>query len=158
MHLSITTRPKRIRNHCTGFAAKQYWEQKGRIGNAVASEISWESTGCALKETNVERRRFITKHSTGWCGVNKNLERWKLDNINYCPRCFKSNETAKHVWMCQSTSARKVWQQGLDNLEVWMKREKPVQKSPQFLFRDYEVGRRPTAPLLFADLDIQDYG
>ena len=71
-----------IRQHCNGIAAMQYWADKGSIGTVETEEVEWESLGIAMHETESERRRWITKHTTGWCGVNKNMVRWKFEEVH----------------------------------------------------------------------------
>jgi hypothetical protein len=114
-----------IRNHCVGTAAKVYWANKqGGIGEVSPDEVDWDSLGIAMQETDSERRRWITKHTTGWCGVNKNMVRWKFAVIHNCPRCGRPQEDASHVWTCPSQSARKVWEAAEKDLPKWMKRHK----------------------------------
>lgn len=73
-----------------------------------------------MREVDTERRRWITKHATGWCAVNRNTLRWKMDTVDTCPRCLKKNETAQHVWSCKSESARAIWEKAETDLEEWM--------------------------------------
>ena len=117
-----------IRDHCTGTAAKAYWKNKGSIGTASTDEVDWYSTGIALHETPTERRRWITKHTTGWCGVNRNMVRWEMADVHACPRCGKEQETAPHVWVCPSESARKVWETAEVDMGKWLAR---LKTSPQ---------------------------
>jgi hypothetical protein len=118
-----------IRNHCTGTAAKEYWAtKKGGIGDVSPEVVEWDSIGTAMQETDSERRRWITKHTTGWCGVNKNMVRWKFADVHNCPRCGKANEDASHVWTCPSQLARKVWEDAEQDLTKWMKK---YQTNPQ---------------------------
>jgi hypothetical protein len=140
-----------IRDYCTGTPAKDYWKKKGSIGTATSAEVDWYSTGVALHETPTERRRWITKHTTGWCGVNRNMVRWKLDIIHSCPRCGKDQEDASHVWMCPSTSARTVWEKAEKDMVKWMKKHKTcpqVSRALRSRIRSWRANTRPD-PLSF---------
>jgi hypothetical protein len=75
----------RIREDCTGKAAQEYWKAKGKLGTAECQEVDWADLGTAMQEQDVERRRTITKQTTGWCGVNKNMVKWKFETIHACP-------------------------------------------------------------------------
>ena len=108
-----------VREHCNGTAARQYWMEKEKIGQCSHSEVAWSCTGTAMQEIDSERRRWITKHSTGWCAVNRNTLRWKMDTVDTCSRCKAPNETAPHVWTCKSTTARAIWEKAELDLEGW---------------------------------------
>ena len=114
----------RIREQCTAPAAHAYWKAKGKLGSVEALVVDWDVLGIAMKEQDVERRRWISKHTTGWCGVNKNLVKWKFESIDACPRCGQPQETAQHVWKCPAESARTIWEEKEKELVGWMKRRK----------------------------------
>jgi ribosomal protein S14 len=114
----------RIREHCTGKAAQEYWKEKGKLGTAECNEVDWESLGMAMQEQDSEKRRTITKQTTGWCGVNKNMVRWNFETVHECPRCGHPQEIAKHVWLCSAESARSIWEDKEKALIGWMKRRK----------------------------------
>lgn len=61
----------------------------------------------------------MTKHSSGWCGVNKNLVRWKLATDDRCPRCKEPQETTTHVWTCQAVEANALWEIEMNNIQEW---------------------------------------
>jgi hypothetical protein len=138
-----------LRYHCTSRNAVNYWFQSGKIGSALPEEITWASTGEAMKESTLERRKFVTKHSSGWCAVNKNTTRWNMDVDNSCPRCGQQSETALHVWRCTAPSAQKVWKEHLEKLERWMDRKKTCPAIKEIIIsrlRSWKSGSRP-API-----------
>ena len=108
-----------VREHCTGTAAREYWQRKEKIGNCPIQDVAWPCTGTAMQEMDAERRRWLTKHATGWCAVNRNTLRWKMDTVDTCPRCKRPNKTAPHVWTCKSESARAIWELAEVDLSVW---------------------------------------
>ena len=77
-----------------------------------------------MSELDTEKRRWMTKHSTGWCAVNRNMVRWKFDTFAACPRCGHKEETPLHVWRCQGSSAREIWDDKEKGLVKWMARRK----------------------------------
>ena len=114
----------RIREHCTATAAHAYWKKKGRLGTAESGDVDWDVLGTAMQEQDTDKRRWITKHATGWCGVNKNMVRWNFETVDACPRCGKQQEDAKHVWQCPAESARQIWEKKEKEIAGWMKRRK----------------------------------
>jgi hypothetical protein len=114
----------RIREHCNATEAHAYWKKKGRLGTAEPDDVDWEVLGIAMQEKDTEKRRWLTKHATGWCGVNRNMVRWKFETVHACPRCGKAQEDARHVWQCPSESARQIWELKEKEIAGWMKRRK----------------------------------
>jgi hypothetical protein len=135
-----------IRYHCTSENAKDYWFNTGRIGSALPEDVTWSSAGAAMKEISLERRKFVTKHSSGWCAVNKNTIRWNMDVDDSCPRCGQQSETAAHVWRCTAPSAQLVWKEHLEKLEKWMTRKKTCPAIKEVIIsrlRSWKSGSKP---------------
>ena len=109
-----------IRKHCNAARSKDYWVNKGKLGTVTWDEVDWEALGLVMGNLDTEKRRWMTKHSTGWCAVNRNMVRWKFDTFAACPRCGKAEETPLHVWRCQSSTARKIWEEKELELVRWM--------------------------------------
>ena len=96
-----------LRYHCTQQRAKDYWFDKRCIGTVSYEEVSWDCIGEAMCEVKSSRRKFVTKHSSGWCAVNKNTTKWNMDIDDSCPRCGQQFESAGHVWRCTAPTAQK---------------------------------------------------
>ena len=71
-----------------------------------------------------DKRRWMTKHTTGWCPVNKNMVRWKFDTFQACSRCGQRIETPLHVWRCQGPTANAIWEDKEKELVKWMAKNK----------------------------------
>ena len=113
-----------IRERCTASKAHLYWSNKGKLGTATSEEVDWEVLGVVMGNLDSEKRRWMTKHSTGWCAVNRNMVRWKFNTFKACPRCGNTEETPMHVWKCQCSTARKMWEEKETELVQWMARNK----------------------------------
>ena len=113
-----------IREKCTTDQAKTYWVNKGKLGSATSDEVDWEALGEAMGDQDSDKRRWMTKHSTGWCAVNRNMVRWKFDTFQACPRCSQPTETPLHVWRCQGPTAREIWEEKERELVKWMARNR----------------------------------
>ena len=83
---------------------EEYWIKKKKFPNHQTSNIHWEAIGKAMKEAPLERRRFITKHAAGMCGVGKFMKLWGERETDTCPRCG-AMENASHVWICPQLQA-----------------------------------------------------
>ena len=77
-----------------------------------------------MKESSLYKRHFISKHSTGHCGVGKMMKRWGFRTDDSCPRCKSSNESAPHVILCPHPSATKLWLEQVESLKTWMRAQK----------------------------------
>jgi hypothetical protein len=105
--------PQSIRKHCATKDIKVYWEKKNKNQFAHIDKDCLDQT---MAELPPHRRRWVTKHCTGLCGVNKQMHRWKLSPNAECPRCG-AEETAKHVWECRGSDADKQWQSSMKALK-----------------------------------------
>jgi hypothetical protein len=113
-----------IRERCTATRAREYWSNKGKLGTIPSEEVDWDVLGVVMSELDTEKRRWMTKHSTGWCAVNRNMVRWKFDTFAACPRCGTKEETPMHVWRCQGSTAQKIWDKNETELVKWMAKNK----------------------------------
>jgi hypothetical protein len=64
-----------------------YWIEKGRFQPADVNKIDFKTAGAALQREQPHTRRWVTKLSSGYCGVNKWMFRWKKRESSKCPRC-----------------------------------------------------------------------
>jgi hypothetical protein len=108
-----------IYNMVHGDCAYQYWEGKDKVVPEVLDMVDWEAIGEAMSSSTLTRQHFVSKHTTGICGVGKNMKRWKKWPTDNGPRCGVE-ETAPHVWLCKGENACNVWQASLNNLKIWM--------------------------------------
>ncbi len=100
--------------------AKQYSLSKDCISTEDFEQVNWEAIDKAMKESQRMRRVFVSKQSSGMCGVGKFMVGWRERESPDCPRCGKFFEDAPHVWVCSGLDADKVWDTSLTRLEEWM--------------------------------------
>ena len=101
--------------------ARNYWIKRGRLTTDNVSRVDWEGAGAAMKASSLARRKFIMKHSTGFCGVGKWLVRCKQADSDACPICSQP-EDVEHVWRCQGDGVQTVWEDGTRKLSDWVER------------------------------------
>ena len=116
---TVTNTVHMLREHCLNPAALEYWQKTGALGTAEPEDVDWECLGRALKEMDPYRRRFVSKHSTGWCGVGVNLQRWQNDPDDKCPCCGQPAEDAEHVWRCSAGPVLEKWDELMVDLQQW---------------------------------------
>ena len=107
-----------LANHCSGGPLLEYWTRKRFRTDPL--QLDWDATHRALKAVSVSRRHWVIKHSSGFCGVNKWMHRWRKRASAACPRCNDPNETAAHVWTCRTTETDKMWKRRMENLYIWL--------------------------------------
>lgn len=96
---------------------KRYWSRKGKLPSEKFHNVGWHAIGKAMIEVPIKRRYRISKHASGVCGVNAIRHLWKEIDSPNCPRCGLI-ETARHVWMCQHSDAKIIWQMAIMNLKT----------------------------------------
>jgi hypothetical protein len=122
-----------LRFHCLAPPAFAYWTEHDKLGSGSALAVHWQALGLAMREMDHYRRRFVTKHSSGWCGVGTKLKLWKFEDSDLCPRCSAPAETALHVWVCPDESTSTLWRKKISTLGAAGPDTEPL--APDF--RDY---------------------
>jgi hypothetical protein len=93
----------------------------GKFGHGTYSDIDWRPRA-AMAKVAISRRHWVTKHSSGVCGV-KMMLLWKKRATALCPRCLLEVERC-YSWQCQDPRALNVWTQAIANLETWMQKQR----------------------------------
>jgi hypothetical protein len=99
--------------------AKEYWCKKDVLPMDTIDTVHWEAIHLAMTESKRSRRVFVSKHTSGMCGVGKFMERWKLRQSSACPMCGEHKD-APHIWKCKGVGMREIWEKALSLLERWM--------------------------------------
>ena len=103
-----------------------YWTKQSSnpISPSTTGHIDWKAIGTAMKESSLYKRHFVSKHSTGHCGVGTMMKRWGFRTDDSCPRCKSVDESALHVILCPHTSVSKLWLEQIEALKTWMNAQK----------------------------------
>jgi hypothetical protein len=99
-----------------------YWISKGRFAPEEVNNIEFKTAGAALKREQPNMRRWVTKLSSGYCGVNKWMFRWKQRDSEACPQCQHPLEDVQHMWLCQGKESPQHWVTALTTLELELRR------------------------------------
>jgi hypothetical protein len=81
------------------------WIEKERLPANELPHVDYITTAQALQSVEPTVRRWVTKHTSGFCGVNMWMHRWKWRDSAKCPRCDEPIEDANHVWLCQGVDS-----------------------------------------------------
>ena len=115
-----------IADHIEGSKLCDYWESKGRFGDSSSEQVHWDAVATAMAAEGRSRRQWVVKHSSGFCGTGKMMQRWKLQESAKCPRCEEGVEDARHVWVCKGDGVENVWNEAIKKLRQWMLRQKTL--------------------------------
>jgi hypothetical protein len=90
-----------------------------RFPACYARRIDWDVCSAALQRMPLGRRRWVSKHTSGFCSVGTKMVKWKEQPTSDCPRCgFVEN--ARHVWLCQEPAVFFVWALLMSSFSLWM--------------------------------------
>jgi hypothetical protein len=79
-----------------------YWHRKSSLTPELITSINWEACDVAMGSLPFDKKRWLLKHATSWCGVGRRaLIRCNQDHDD-CPRCGES-ESTRHVVECKGT-------------------------------------------------------
>ena len=59
-----------VTDHIRGDICRGYWDSKNRFGAGSSASVNWDATQQAMLDVKRSRRHWVTKHTTGYCGVN----------------------------------------------------------------------------------------
>jgi hypothetical protein len=96
---------------------QSFWMEKSRLPMSELDHVDYSTAGYALKQTSLRERREVTKHTSGYCAVNKWMFRWKKRQSSQCPRCDELVEDSTHVWHCKGHESTKRWEDHLQALQ-----------------------------------------
>jgi hypothetical protein len=94
-------------------SADEYWKNK------TSADIDWTVTAKVMAKLPKPRRKWISKHVSGFCACGTMMVRMKARESDTCPLCDQP-ETAEHIWKCLSSSSSEIWTEGLERLRKWM--------------------------------------
>ena len=112
-----------IRDSISTTKIRKYWINTPQLSTKEL-EVDWTLKHMSHSNTSKGINRWLAKHNTGFCGVGKQLHRYKFQTHSDCPRCGTTDETTDHVLQCKETSACELWDNEVRSLQLWMKKEK----------------------------------
>jgi hypothetical protein len=124
---SVTIHQKKIHSnldefiyeHTSAVMMRAFWHKQHRIDKNVFDDVSWDAVHLAMRSVPSSRRRWITKHVSGECGVYSVLVKRGMTTSSACRRCGEE-ETTHHVWQCQHSSSTKLWESSIEDLRACM--------------------------------------
>jgi hypothetical protein len=84
------------------------------------TSIDWLVAQRSSGSISLSRQRWLSKWTTGICGVGKWLHHWKWQDHSNCPQCGQPNEDVQHVLLCNKISAVTLWESLLSDLDQWL--------------------------------------
>ncbi|CAB9498981.1 expressed unknown protein [Seminavis robusta] len=101
---------------------RPYLARKLALPHKTLRKINWKASNQALRRMPKGKRRWLTKHTTGFCGVGRSMHIRKIWDHSRCPRCAQPDENPKHVLLCPSRGARLTWAEALVSLDKHLRK------------------------------------
>jgi hypothetical protein len=114
-------KPSVFFDHIHGKTILNWHSSHNRFPACYARRIDWDACSAALKRLPLGRRRWVSKHTSGFCAVGTMLVHWKEQPTPDCPRCSLP-ETSRHVWQCQEPAVFFVWALLMSSFSKWMQK------------------------------------
>ena len=99
---------------------RKYWQQKRFFTEHSKSSIDWLVARRSSSCLPLYKQVWLSKWTTGICGVGKWLQRWKWQPHSDCPRCGQPDEDVTHVLLCNEITATSLWTSSIADLEEWL--------------------------------------
>ena len=84
---------------------EKWWKSTKKLTESQIRSIDFAAARQAWKNVWPARRRYVSKFSTNYSPVGRNMRRWHFWKTNQCPRCLAPNETCDHVLQCPDPRA-----------------------------------------------------
>ena len=117
-HAIVSRGQRTVLQHLAKNRTTFYWTSKNRPFNNPT--IDKEVLGHATRNLPIHDSRWISKWSSGHCGVGVKLQQWREQPHSKCPRCSTDHETVDHVLCCKHEDATSIWTTGLEDIRMWM--------------------------------------
>lgn len=98
--------------------ARNYWKKKFHITPELDQIIDWELWN--KSHSSFKKNHWLSKWLSGWCGVGKQLKRYKHQEFTNCPRCDNPDETTEHILRCQDAESNNLWEAETEKLKQWL--------------------------------------
>ena len=113
---------KNIQNSIYDFISsntmEHYYTKRRILEPDTFIKVDWKVHSKAMLSIPFNQRHWITKHTFGFCGVNRTLMQWGQRNSASCARC-DAEEATTHVWRCPHHDTQGRCHLFLSNLEEW---------------------------------------
>ncbi len=76
----------------------KHWE-KWDLTNDLPYKVHWDANKQALQSTPILQQHWLSKKTSGMCGLWKMMKIWGHWDSNACP-CLGESETTAHVLSC----------------------------------------------------------
>jgi hypothetical protein len=106
-------------DHIHGKTILAWHASRHRFPACHTRKIDWDACGAALRRLPLGRRRWVSKHTSGFCGVGTKMLKWREQPTAACPRCGET-ENARHVWLCQEPAVYFVWALLMSSFSAWL--------------------------------------
>lgn len=99
---------------------RKHWIKKGKFTTRQESQIDWTLLHRAHKGLHPQRKIWLSKWISGFCGIGNTLYLYRYQLHTKCPRCNLDKESIDHVLKCPHQGAQSLWEQELLAIESWM--------------------------------------
>ena len=124
--------------------ARAWYHAKKIIHRSFFNLVWWQGVGRAMKSYPQLYRVWVTKHTSRFCGTNRQLARIDSSVKNVCPSCGCRNESSTHLTRCSDPVRVQMFELTVGDLVTWMRSTK-VDGALVTLVRDYLLGRGRTS-------------
>jgi hypothetical protein len=97
-----------------------WWTTTKKLTLSQIQSIDFDAARQAWKNVRSARRHHVSKFSTNYLLVGRNMRRWSFWKTNLCPRCLAPNKTCDHVLQCMDPRIATIRQEAFLSLSKQM--------------------------------------
>ena len=95
----------------------RYWNKQGRFPASANGNIDWDVVKYARASLPFDRRTWMVKQVSDFCGTGEKMRLWQYRKDNACPLCNEP-ENSLHVIKCSSGQANQQWRLSIKELKA----------------------------------------
>jgi len=107
-----------------GKETQEYWEKQTQLQQAQLNNVDWSSISWAMQRVPLVQQHWASKQMSSRFAHGKNMVWWKFCTSAQCPRCREGSKDKTHILKYTQEEAAAKWNESLQTLKAWMKKEK----------------------------------
>jgi hypothetical protein len=108
--------------HLWSDKTRRYWSKKFDWSPSTIETIDFDILGQCFGPLPFSKQRKTVKLANGQLAVGRQMQRYRFQEHDNCPRCDGPDETNIHVLLCPAPSARSTAKSSILGLKVWMEK------------------------------------
>ena len=112
----------KLRNDISRLEIRKYLNMKTTLGYQEFDTVDWDATQFKMNNNPQHHKIWITKHLSGFCGINKYLQQCDKIKAATCTSCKEPNtiEYTRNMIYFIDPAREELWSNAVNDLDKWL--------------------------------------